>query len=223
MPSSDIQTTMNTDQQALKEFDLIVDEYKLTCNQITKRVSFQQSILNYQIVLIGIILAAGAEILKDGHFPEHVQLLRFFLLLSPLPFYFLSWSFSNHDIMIVALARYVNLHLRTRLKKLIGDRDVLQFEDFLNKERSVRFKHFGLLPTIGEEFFFPLIMPIVLNLIYLIILAHLRFEQQVSGASPVVLEISLLFLNVVFLFVTIHLRWKVSKYYLRITKDGTVE
>ncbi|MEA1995661.1 MAG: hypothetical protein U9N18_05895 [Campylobacterota bacterium] len=135
------------------ELNIHLEEYKTLSSQILKRVDFQQRLLNYQLIVTGIIATVGIKLLTlDYTIPINATLAQYFLLLSPMLFYFFSWSFSNHDTMIVSIARYINVDLRPRIKELVGGKDILRFENFLQNERMHRAKIFGILPVFGEEY-----------------------------------------------------------------------
>jgi hypothetical protein len=223
MKQKDNQLSVQKDKNQLSELDVNLEEYRNLSDQILKRVDFQQKLLNYQILLVGIIITAGVSLLSLDYTSSNTISVRYFLLLSPLPFYFLSWSFSNHDIMIVALARYVNIDLRPRIKRLIGGKDVLRIEDFLQKERKQRSEEFGILPTLGEEYLLPLVFPAILITLYFFTFPYNDLLGIIDKKEIVIHlpQFVLLIIDVVFLILTIRLRKKAGRNYLRILEDDS--
>ena len=134
-------------------------------------------------------------------------------------FLFFSWSFSNHDILIVSLARYINKELRPKIEALLEGEKVFRFENFLQKERRLRAETFGLLPILGEEYLLPLVAPSILLSIYLAIFLPKDLSIILETKNHTLLYISqfALFIIDVFLLIrTINLKIKVGKNYLRI-------
>lgn len=206
-----------------------MEEYKILSNQILQRVEFQQKLLNYQLLAAGLIATIGIGLFIEtessvtmsskSNIVTSTMSARYFLLLSPMLFFFLSWSFSNHDIMIVSLARYINKDLRPRIRDITGDKDVLHFEDFLQNERRFRAEHFGRLPVLGEEYLLPLVFPIILLGLYLYfflfddLLNVLRHKEKIL---IYVAQFALFTVDAAFLLLTIRLKIKAGKNYLRV-------
>ncbi|RCV62996.1 hypothetical protein C5S53_15895 [Methanophagales archaeon] len=218
MKQKDNPPSAQKDKNQLSELDVNLEEYRNLSDQISKRVDFQQKLLNYQILLVGIIITAGVSLLSLDYTSSNTISVRYFLLLSPLPFYFLSWSFSNHDIMIVALARYINIDLRPRIKRLIGGKDVLRVEDFLLKERKQRSEEFGILPTLGEEYLLPLVFPAILITLYIFTFLYNIDKKEIDIDWP---QFILLIIDVVLHILTIKLKKKAGRNYLRILEDNS--
>ena len=216
MKQKDNPSSVQKDKNQLSELDVNLEEYRNLSDQISKRVDFQQRLLNYQILLVGIIITAGVSLLSLDYTSSNTISVRYFLLLSPLPFYFLSWSFSNHDIMIVALARYINIDLRPRIKRLIGGKDVLRLEDFLQKERKQRSGEFGILPTLGEEYLLPLVFPAILITLYFFTFLYDIDNKEIVIYLP---QFVLWIIDIVFLILTIKLREKAGRNYHRILEE----
>ena len=222
MRQNDEQSDGQKEKNQLSELGIHLEEYKNLSGQISKRVDYQQSLLNYQILLIGIIVTAGVSFLRSGYTLNSSISVLYFLSLAPLPFYFLSWSFSTHDINIVRLARYLNRELRPRIKKLIGNRDVLLFEDFLSSERKLMRKNFGRLPELGEGRLLPLLFPpIILILLFLISLimdlSLILYQKRID----IYRLLFLFMINIVFIIITIKFSIKVGKDYRRIKENDS--
>jgi hypothetical protein len=222
MIQNDEQLDGQKEKNQLSELSIHLEEYKNLSGQISKRVDYQQSLLNYQILLIGIIVTAGVSFLRSGYTLDSSISVLYFLLLAPLPFYFLSWSFSTHDINIVRLARYLNRELRPRIKKLIGNRDVFLFEDFLSLERKQMRKKFGILPELGEgrllSLLFPPIILILLFLISLVMDLSIIMNQK---RIDIYRLLFLLLINIVFIIITIKFSRKAGKDYRRIVENDS--
>ncbi|MCJ7496855.1 MAG: hypothetical protein MUO78_01790 [candidate division Zixibacteria bacterium] len=222
MRHNDEQSDGQKEKNQLSELSIHLEEYKNLSGQISKRVDYQQSLLNYQILLIGIIVTAGVSFLRSGYTLDSSISVLYFLLLAPLPFYFLSWSFSTHDINIVRLARYLNRELRPRIKKLIGNTDILLFEEFICEERKRRLKKFGILPKLGEgRWWLLLFPPIILILLYvLIFIMNLSLIMNQKGIDIYLLQF-LLVINIVFIIITIKFSIKVGNDYRRIRENDS--
>ncbi|MCJ7458616.1 MAG: hypothetical protein MUP17_06470 [candidate division Zixibacteria bacterium] len=222
MRQNDDQVEGEKEKNQLSELGIHLEEYKNLSGQISKRVDYQQSLLNYQILLIGIIVTAGVSFLNLGYALDSSISVLYFLLLAPLPFYSLSWSFSTHDINIVRLARYLNRELRPRIKKLIGNRDILLFEDFLSEERKRMRKTFGILPKFGEGrlllLLFPPVILILLFLISLVMDLSLIMNQK---RIDIYRLLFLFVINIVFIIITMKFSIKVGKDYRRITESDS--
>ena len=203
-----------------QKLNVHLEEYKTLSDQILKRVEFQQKLLNYQLVAAGIVATIGIRFIGlDANVITNSMSARYFLLLSPMIFLFFSWSFSNHDIMIVSLARYINKELRIKIQALLQGEEVLMFEDFLQQERRIRAENFGLLPVLGEEYLLPLVAPLILLIIYIAFFFYQDLSKILETRGHVLLympQFVLFVVDVVFLIRTIQLKIKVGKNYLRI-------
>lgn len=214
-----------TDQEnnfCSQKLNVHLEEYKTLSTQILKRVEFQQKLLNYQLVAAGIVATIGVRFigLDAGVIINSVS-ARYFLLLSPLVFLFFSWSFSNHDIMIVSLARYINKELRKKIQCLLQGEEVFSFEEFLQQERQIRGEKFGILPVLGEEYLLPLVVPGILLTIYIAFFFFQDLSKMLETKDQILLYISqvVLFIIDMFFFIrTIQLKINVGKNYLRILK-----
>jgi hypothetical protein len=222
MTQDDDQLEGQKEENQLSELGIHLEEYKNLSGQISKRVDYQQSLLNYQILLIGIIVTAGVSFLRLGYPLDSSISVLYFLLLAPLPFYSLSWSFSTHDLNIVRLARYLNRELRPKIKKLIGNRDILLFEEFLGEERKRMRKKFGILPELGEgRLLPPLFPPIILIIVFLIYLVvDLSLIMNQKGIHSYLLPF-LFVINIVLIIITMKFSRKVGKDYRRITENDS--
>jgi len=210
----------NRDNLLGHKLNVHLEEYKILSDQILKRVEFQQKLLNYQLVAAGIVATIGVRFLGlDANLITDSMSVRYFLLLSPMVFLFFSWSFSNHDIMIVSLARYINKELRIKIQCLLQGEEVLMFEDFLQQERRIRAKKFGILPVLGEEYLLPLVAPGILLTIYIVFFFFHDFLKILEVKKHILLYIPqfvLFIVDIFFLIRTIHLKINVGKNYLRI-------
>jgi hypothetical protein len=122
-----------------------------------------------QLVIIAAIIAGSIQFILKG---VDIYLLILFFLVSPLPIYFLSWSYSNNDIMIIANAIYLEKRGYQIKKELLGT-NVLSWEKFLKKYRNTRATELPNSLLIGEEYLLPLIFPIILNLLSFVFLIYI--------------------------------------------------
>jgi hypothetical protein len=210
----------NRDNLFGHKLNVHLEEYKILSDQILKRVEFQQKLLNYQLVAAGIVASIGVRFLGlDASKITNSISVRYFLLLSPLVFLFFSWSFSNHDIMIVSLARYINKKLRIKIQRLLEGEEVLMFEDFLQQERRIKVEKFGILPVLGGEYLLPLVVPGILLTIYIVFFFVHDFSKILETKNHILSympQFVLFGVDVFFLIRTIYLKTNVGKNYLRI-------
>lgn len=110
--------------------------------------------------------------------------------------------------MIVALAKYINLDLRPRIKSLIGGNDVLLWEDFLGKERAQRQESFGIMPILGEEYLLALIFPTTMVTLYLLGFSYRDVPDVINekGIHIYSLAFLLVIINIIALVLTVLLK-----------------
>ncbi len=202
------------DDKEKEVLKIYLEEYKILSEQISKRVDYQQRILRYYIALTGIFVPILFALYKKDFF-------IYFLLVAPLPYHFFAWSFYNHDIQIVAIARYINLVLKRNIIKIVGNADILQWELFLSKERAFRRDNFGNLIYVGEESLLPMTAPIAF-LILSIVFIYKQFFVSFGEMSNFFLfvQIVLFLLDIILIFITILLKIKVGKNYARILSNN---
>lgn len=221
MKQNDDQSDDQGEKNQLSELHIHLEEYKNLSGQISKRVDYQENLLNYQILLMGIIVTAGVSFLSFGCTLNSGVSVLYFLLLAPIPFYVLSWSFSTHDINIVRLAKYINTELRPKIKKLIGSADILRFEDFLSEERKQMKKRFGRLPELSEGRLLPLLFPVIILFLLVISLAmdlsHIMQQKRIHSY----LLLCLLLINIAFIIKTIRFSRKVGEEYRKIVENDS--
>jgi len=130
-------------------------EYEFITDEVLKRIESKQKLLVYKILLIGIVITAGISIMQLNdhqdtqyiqnilnlnvtdvdesgekvvsakHDNEFILCMYYFLLITPLPFYYLSREYLKNILRIVKSAQYVG-ELRIEIKSLIDDGDSTQ-------------------------------------------------------------------------------------------------
>lgn len=65
-------------QHQLSELNINLEDYKVLSNQISMRVDLQQKMVNYQLLLGGIVIAAGINLFGLTESSSKVTLIRFF-------------------------------------------------------------------------------------------------------------------------------------------------
>lgn len=196
---------------------LYFEEYKLLYEQIVRRVDMQQKLFNYQLIAAGIVATIAIRFIQiDITGIRGYISARYFLLLSPLVFIFFSWAYSNHDIMILALARYINKEVRMRIKSLLDGEDMLCCEDFLQKDRRMRGKNYGLIPIFGGEYLFPIVLPIILLIVYAIIFLYPDLVEILELKNIYYLQLIIFIIDIILIAMTIKLKIRVGKGYLKI-------
>lgn len=144
----------------------LLEEYRVLSAEILKRVELQQRILRLYIMIFAAILAAITHFLSAPT-PDY-NAITFFSLFSCLPFYFLSWSFVNHDFMICAIAKYLNNEVCHQIKNNMHCNTIFNWESFLSKERNWRKYKFPISFIYGEENLLPIIIPSIFTLLAII-------------------------------------------------------
>ncbi len=207
-----------------EKLDIHLEEYRSSSNEILRRVEYQQKLLNYQLLAAGVVVGAAIRFAElDSFSGANSIAVRYFLLLSPLVFLCFSWSFSNHDIMIQSVARYIYTVLKPKIEALVPGEKVLEWEEFLVRERRLKQKSFLLLLPGGEEYLLPLILPLILLIIYIYFLLPgnsdtseiLNSNNRMFNVLWTLQYIVFAF-DIVLFFITIILKAKVSFGYLRI-------
>lgn len=149
-----------------KIIGVLLEEYKNLSAEIMKRVELQQGILRLYLVLFAAIVAALTHLLTTEN--PNYNVITFFLLFACFPFYFLSWSFTNHDFMICTAARYLNIKVCPQIKSFLCCDSIFTWEDFLTQERNWKTYKFPKNVIYGEENLLPIIIPLMLVLLSLI-------------------------------------------------------
>jgi hypothetical protein len=163
----------DTNEMKLKVY---LEEYKTLSDEISRRVGFQQQLLHYYLILVGMIVAFIRFVIVDSSNSISSALIssvmsldytRLFLLLTPIIFISISLIFSRHDVMIVSIAKYINKDLRPRIKDLTNDENILRWQYFITSERKKTSNLFiMILPSLGEDFLLPFLFPIIFLALY---------------------------------------------------------
>jgi hypothetical protein len=84
-------------------------------------------------------------------------------------------------------------------------------------------EEFGILPTLGEEYLLPLVFPAILITLYIFTFPYNDLLGIIDKKEIVIHlpQFVLLIIDVVFLIVTIKLRKKAGRNYLRILEDDS--
>jgi hypothetical protein len=120
-------------------------EYEFITEEVLKRIESKQRLLVYKILLIGIVITAGMTIMQldrhqDNNYSNNINnttvntnyndlinsdydnsfilCIYYFLLISPLPFYYLSREYLRNIYRILKSAQYMST-LRTEIKSVI--------------------------------------------------------------------------------------------------------
>jgi len=197
------------------QLDIHLEEYKQLSSEIKLRVDFQQKLTNYQLLAAGVIATIGVRITQlELAQIQQSEPVRYYLLFTPIVFLVFSWTFSNNDIMIMAIARYINQQLAKKIGSLASTKDVLAFESYLQNDRRKLIKRYGVLALLGQEFALQFVMPIILLAIYLY-LYHADLGELMSRKNFALrLSQSLIILvNIGLFLLTLRLRFKIWKGY----------
>lgn len=210
----------NKDNTKHEKLEIYMDEYRIISAQISRRVDYQQKLINYQLIAAGIIIPIALGFLgMETNAKVNSIYFRYFLLLSPIIFLTFCWSFYNHDIQIVSLARYINKELRLKIKTLLNGEDILSYEEFLSKERILTKKRFGMFSSLGEGYLIPLILPAILLIMYLTIFFFkdlFKFFESRNQIFIYLFQFILFIIDIIFFILTISFKIKAGKNYQRI-------
>ena len=192
-----------------------LEEYKVLSDQILQRVTHQQTILNYQLVTVGIFLTISLNVFTKPDIFKLLENIFVFYLFSgsSLIFLFFSWAHSNHDLMIISTARYINTDLRRNISLLLGEK-VFEFEDFLEKDRKSKIGKFGVLPALGNESNLSILMSIAILIISFI--AIIYYIQTNFDIFHFAYQLTVFIINILLISRTIYLKIKISKEYIQI-------
>jgi len=186
------------------KLNVYLEEYKALRSEIFHWVEFQQRLLNYSLIVTGIV---GALLVRNSENPNEAftSIGPWPLLLSALVFLFFSWSLSNDDIMIVCSAKYINRVLRPKIEEIVGGK-AIEWEDFLLVERN-KIKKRLLLPGLGQEY--PLLLAAtILTFVFVKFIYGKYFEET---SKPLLIFFAV---DVVCLFMAIIFRaWVSYNYY----------
>lgn len=200
-----------------QRLDIHLEDYRTSCNEILTRVEYQQKLLNYQLLAAGVVVGACIRFAESGSSTADSLAVRYFLLLSPLVFISFSWSFSNHDMMIQSRARYVQSILKPKIQTLVPAEKVLEWEEFLFRDRELKTRSLLILLPGGEEYLLPLMLPLILISIYfcLAFLGNSEPIQIAEGSNAVanalwIFQYILFGLDIFVFILTIILKVRVS-------------
>ena len=200
-------------------FDLLLEEYRALRREIVQRLNYQQRITNYQLVALGVLTTLGAAVFQS----TSTEAPRFYLLLSPLVFLLMSWTFSNHDFMIATMRAYIRGPLHRRLSALVEDFGAFEYEEFLTDRRKEAPKAYGPLILFGQEFLLQLAVPpaaiaLYLSLFFYDDLARAVLEGHIQGWRAV--QWTLLPLIIILYVATVGLRVRLAASYFELeTRD----
>lgn len=198
-------TSLSESQRAI--LDVHLEEYKQLSTEIKLRIDFQQKLTNYQLIAAGIIGTIGVRITQlEINQILQSEPVRYYLLFAPLVFLVFSWMFSNNDLMIIALARYISRSLAPKIRSILNYESVLGFEVFLRDDRKTLVRRYGLLALIGQEFTLQFVLPVLFLSIYLYLYSSDLTNVSAINRLPQVL---LLLSNIVLYVLTLKLRFKI--------------
>lgn len=207
----------------------LLEEYRQLSGEILKRVEWQQGIIKLYLIIFAAIVGSLIPLLKLES--PNYNLVTFFLLLSCFPFYFLSWSFTNHDFMICTAAKYVNTKIYPQIRHTLSCQNVFNWESFLSQERNWRIYKFPRSFIYGEENLLPIIIPSMLVLLSIALIskdfANLIIHKKYSLKQTTYLiedplvhylllmaaKIVLLIINFIMIFAAVKMQRKVREKY----------
>jgi hypothetical protein len=210
-----------------KIIDVLVEEYRQSSSEIKLRLSFQQTLTNYQLVAVGAIVAIGGRFL-DTPLIEVIDspVIRYIVLLAPLVFLLLSWAHNTHDLMIIHHGKYIVGVLSPEIRRITGSANLLGSDKFLQRERATLLKRFGFLALLGQEFALHYIIPLIFFVLFLVLFlpsdvrdlesAWCQFPGWGAENWHTLLQYVLLLVSVSLYVFTIVLRVRVGFAYLKL-------
>jgi uncharacterized membrane protein YvlD (DUF360 family) len=120
-----------TENQKL-ECQTLIEEYKRLNDEILKRIDFFDKNINYQFILLGIVVSAISAILTKGN--DILKPIHYILLTAPLVFYFLSFYNSINNMYTFKIAHYISDNIRTRLSQLLETDQILNYDNYIQQK-----------------------------------------------------------------------------------------
>lgn len=112
------------------ECDVLLSEYKRLNDEIMKRIDFYDKNINYQFILLGIVVSViSAMTKKEGS----IVPIQYILLTAPLVFYFLSFYNAINNMYTFKIAHYISDHIRPRLSELLGTDHILNYDNYIQR------------------------------------------------------------------------------------------
>jgi len=141
----------------LSNDDLIkiwLDEYKVLAADVQNRVTLQQTLMNYLLILVSASLVAFTGLLKDQLYSQYEAGMRIAVMVLPILFSFFVWRHANHDLNIIDKASYINKVIRPNLIVLTGDASLLGWDRYVDVRRKQRRRYGFLMLLSGEHTFY---------------------------------------------------------------------
>ena len=203
-------TLSDVEKERLK---LLGDEYKVLAQGIAHRVDMQQKLLNFQLIFLAVL---GALVGNEPSFVLETDALPF-LVIVPLVLMFFVWAHTNHDVMIIAYAEFINTKLKPKLEALLQGEKVLEFENFLKEYRKDRY---SILTILGGEYNLAIFIAIF-SLMFSCALLYLKWPikitlNHVSWNGTGYVFIGIVLIEMLLLFWTVTLRVRMGFSYLNV-------
>ena len=113
------------------ECNILLEEYKRLNDEISKRIDFYDKNINYQFILLGIVVTAISGILTKEN--TNLTAICYILLTAPLIFYFLSFYNSINNMYTFKISHYISDHIRPRLSQLLESDQILNYDNYIQK------------------------------------------------------------------------------------------
>ncbi|MDQ1317616.1 MAG: hypothetical protein QG588_1269 [Candidatus Poribacteria bacterium] len=165
------------------ELQAHIEEYKSTQEVLHTRYQVEHNIHYWSFILLSVSIPASFQLYGKSNY-------KYFLLITPIPFYLLALMLLRNDLIIAANAKYYNKTLRPKVEKIVGHQ-VWAREDAISSTRKGGFNLFLGVCRYGTTMIsFPIFI-----LIY--------FKSQNSLLSNDWYGNGLLFINIVaFIFIS---------------------
>lgn len=188
---------------------VLLEEFRWHYNECLKYIDSLNHFSNLQLVALGAAVAGLTALISQNDI--QVSTIAFAILLVPIPFNFLAWSFEHCHMMIAANARYIAFNLRPKVEAATGRSELFEWEDFLQND-TFKFKDkYRFSSTVGYAGAFFLAVAITsLSVLVFAFLIALNY----TNISALWWSIPIAVLDLLLLTLTVRNHLLVSKYFM---------
>ncbi|MBC9786688.1 hypothetical protein H1S01_19795 [Heliobacterium chlorum] len=144
--------------------------YKTLMQEKKMKFEMQKGLIRYIFLVFAGMLTYLATYDKTNAMPPIFQ--KYFLLLTPISFYVVAWSYYDHDKIVIYIAKYVTTVIRPKIEQLLNNEiSTLQWEHFMQETRKKEKKELGFFgwPIFrGNEHILALLGAVVLIIMYML-------------------------------------------------------
>lgn len=195
-------------EEQQRRFSVSLEEYKALRSEILARLDHQYKLTHFSILLFSAFLSMATLFLERANISEkQPEWFVTALLIAPIPFCFLLWSYQEQNFFISQIGTYINRELSHKLIDYSG-RKILEWEEFLSAQRGF---HHDLVTA--SRFIFLNIFAVT----PLILLVYFEIRDSVILNAS---QIGFLILDAILLLSSVVLRGMVVRRFKRIGQRG---